>query len=136
MNTKEVYKSNYTSIVYDETNAFFEVKRTISVDLDEDTYKQDFLGWLKVIQTYRPYGVLMIEAQNEYLIVPELQTWINQNVLKPAWEAGVRRLAFLVSEDFIVHLSHEQTMEENSGRMFQTNYFDDIQKAKEWLKNK
>jgi len=48
-------------------------------------------------------------------------------------EAGIKKIAFLVSAEMIAQLSIEQTLEESNASAFAVKYFDVEEDAKKWL---
>lgn len=68
-----------------------------------------------------------------FIIVPRLQEWVNEKVFPRFIQAGLRKYALIVSEEIVVQLSIEQTMDEESTSSFQIKYFDDAEKATSWL---
>ena len=70
-----------------------------------------------------------------FSISPELQQFTNENLLKPAYEAGIRKVAFIIAHNLFAQMSVEQIMKQDTGKMFEIRYFDDFKKAKDWLLN-
>lgn len=68
-----------------------------------------------------------------FIIVPRLQEWVNEQIFPRFIQAGLRKYALIVSEEIIAQLSIEQTMDEESTSSFQVKYFEDTEKAFIWL---
>lgn len=128
-----VFNGQYTTIDFTPENKLCRVVRSVPPGLGVDAYKQGFLKWLEVIVFYKPTQMILIEEENRFPIRPELQEWINRKILLPAYEAGLRRIAFVVSKELIVSLSQEQVMEEDVGSLFQTAYFGKAEDAEQWI---
>ena len=106
--------------------------------MDDESYRQLVLSYLQQLQIYRPQRVLVDSRNAEYIITPDLQDWINVNIYPQAAAAGVRKLAFLVSNDIFVTISIEQTVEDSMANdiistQMQQRFFDDREQALNWL---
>jgi len=105
----------------------------------EDATPEDFKEWnrnlVAQVHKYNPPIVLSDTRDYWFTIEPELQEWSVENVLGPIREGGIQKLAILASTKFIAQLSIEQFIDEGKENisMFQTSYFDDEQKAMNWL---
>jgi len=62
-----------------------------------------------------------------------VQEWTDNEIFPQVLATGLRRVAIVMSADFISQLSIEQVMTETNAQAFVTQYFDDVEKAKQWL---
>lgn len=128
------YESTFLTINYDSEHALLEfLWHPSSKDLDNATLKEEFLAEVELCNTYKPKKLLINTKSFNYAITPELQEWTDENIFPKYLEAGVTKIAIVVSQDFISSISVEQTMGEEKGKSFDTQYFDNDTSAKEWL---
>lgn len=87
------------------------------------------------LKTSQEKKVRLIEIDTRdmrFTIHPDLQAWVGESIVVPMVSNGAQKLAIIVSEDLIVQLSIEQTMEETES-IFQTRYFSNQESARKWL---
>jgi len=114
---------------------FFLIKRFDSAEESAKTYKTIIDEWRQVVEKYKPKKQLIDYSDYSFKITPELQQYTFENLVKPAYKVGVRRVAFLIAHDLFAQMSVEEIMKKDTGEMFEVRYFDDFQKSKEWLLN-
>ena len=128
-----VFENKHLSIDYISERSYFKVVRLSSEPLDDSRYKQLMLNWREQIEFYKP-KLQLVNYLNFYRpIPPYMQTWINDNLVKPAFENGMLKVAFIISRDLYVQVSLEQTMHEDAGKMLSVKYFDNELDADNWL---
>jgi hypothetical protein len=133
-----VLKNKHLCMQFDAASNFMESIWTTSLLMDDESYRQLVLSYLQQLQIYRPQRVLVDSRNAEYIITPDLQDWINVNIYPQSAAAGVRKLAFLVSNDIFVTISIEQTVEDSMANdiistQMQQRFFDDREQALNWL---
>ncbi len=128
-----VLDNKHLSIDYFSDRRYFKVVRLSSSPLDDEEYKELLLEWRKQIEFYHP-KLQMVNYLNYYKpIPPYMQNWISENLIKPAFEAGMKKVAFIISRDLYMQVSLEQTMQEEGGKMLTIKYFDNEISADNWL---
>lgn len=131
-----VFENKHLSIDYISERSFFKVVRLSSEPLDDDSYKKLMLEWRTQIEFYKP-ALQMVNYLNFYKpIPPYMQIWINDNLVRPAFEVGLKKVAFIISRDLYVQVSLEQTMQEEAGKKLSVKYFDNELDADNWLNEK
>ena len=128
-----VFERNTLIIDYFDVDKFLLVKRKSNKKTNEEEYIEQIKVWKKIIETYNPEKQLVDYSEYNFSITPELQQYTNENLLKPAYEAGIRKVAFLIAHDLFAQMSVEQIMSQDTGKMFEIRYFDNFEKAKKWL---
>lgn len=132
---KTVYNSEYLDVKYDREEKMFYVIRPVPAYISDEEYKKEVEKWSLLYIRYKPVKQIVDMRENFYLITPEMQKWLNENLLAPAYKAGMRRVAFILSADAFAQTSIEQTMDENFGKTFQVSYFTCLNEAWQWLTN-
>ena len=130
-----VFEHSTLCIDYFKEDDFLLVKRFVSDSSDQDEFKKIINEWRMTIEKYKPQKQLIDYSDYSFSITPELQQYINNQLMKPAYEAGVRKVAFLISHDLFAQMTIEKTMQKNNEEMFEIKYFDNFKKAKDWLLN-
>ena len=128
------YKSEYSEVNFDENLQLLTVTWNAKTELmDSDTFRKELMSKIELVKHYKPRIHLIDSREFKYIINPEEQTWVSENIFPGYAQNGVRQLAFLVSEDFIAQLSISQSVEEDKTAAFRVKYFSDIAEAKGWL---
>ncbi len=118
----------------DDNQQYIETIRTLlTEDQTVEEYKEDILKWASIVEAKCPVNQLVDERNMRFLITPDLQIWINKNIIATAIKHGLRKVAFLVSEELFSQVSIEQAMEENTNSLLKVRYFDKRENALEWL---
>lgn len=130
----ELYKSEYQIIeFFEEENVLKKQWFPKTEDMEPLKFKEEVLKIAEYIEKVKPLRILDITLDFKFPIVPELQTWVDEDVFPRFLAAGLKRYALLMSSEIVAQFSIEQTMEEGKGNEFQTKYFDDEEKALAWL---
>ena len=104
-----------------------------NIDMHDDEYKRLFESYLKCIEKYKPEFVFVNAVKAFYAIPIEIQDWINLKT-RPLYELyRTRKIAVLMSTDFIAQLSFEQVMDDSKVDSLQVQFFEDEDSAISWL---
>ena len=133
----ETVESNeYYDVLWDEANQLLIYKwKEAVLDLDEEKYKEGFLEATRFLYKYKPEKVLHDSRSQVYPITPELQKWITENITPKYKEIGVKKIAYVMPEEFMSRLALEQLVlkllafKHGIKRLF----FDDYESALRWL---
>lgn len=137
---KLVSKSKYVHRYFDDTQHLLVSKWQKATEFMHDAlYKKEMLAAVEAVKKYKP-TLFMVYAQDfRYIITPELQTWTSHHIANPIICLGVKKLAYLVPQEYIAGLSVEQTIQEandcKSNISHELRYFQCEQNALEWLLN-
>jgi hypothetical protein len=104
-----------------------------SSEMSEDEFKKEMLVLADVFKQKKPKRVFVNHADFEFIVVPQVQKWVDEHVNWLLVQAGTQKVAFLVSPDIFTRLSVEQTLSEVRSQNLQTKFFEDYQKAMDWL---
>lgn len=125
--------NEYISISFDiQTSMMFVVRKT-EVLKNDDNYKKTILIWKEIIEEHKPQKQLIDYSDFSQAISPEMQTWINENLIYPAIKAGLKKNAIIISKDKLAQISVEQTMDEIHGLKVFNKYYDNKEDAINWL---
>lgn len=130
----EVYKSKNWIIEFDKENKTIHPKWfSESRDMTEQEYLNEMYKYVETVEEHKPAKAMIDLTEFYYGITPQIQEVVDKEMFPRILAAGVRRVAIIMSPDFITQLSIEQVMEEDKGKEFDTKYFASTKEAKEWL---
>ena len=141
-----IEENKFTSIYYDQALMLYEQYwHPATEDMQDDDYQSIQSRMVEFVKKHQ-LPILNYYLDNRefyYVMSPEMQDWqvefVGEKLLAITQaainEIPVLNVAIITSTEFISQLSIEQTMDENSGQVGQgaIRYFDDSQKALEWL---
>lgn len=85
---------------------------------------------------YNPVRLLIDSRKMNFAIAPVIQKWFVTDIFPTYARAGVKKNAFIESEEIITALSIEQSIDENTNAPFETMYFNNKADAVKWLLEK
>ncbi len=130
------YKNNIQKIEFIESeNLLIQTWQKDSEDLEEDDFKKEMLELSTFFLNLQPQKVLIDMREFYFLVVPEIQDWVNENVNSKLSKLHDTKTAFVVSPDFFTAVSVEQTLEEANGKKLNNKFFEEYNQAVKWLKN-
>ncbi len=133
---KELYKSDYLIVKHETDNNILESEWFFSsINLSPETLKREMKNRMNYIENLRPKGILVNARNFFYKLSPAIQEWMNKEILKKYYEAGVEKMAFIISNDLIAQVSIEQAIQESDDTNTKIKYFDKIERARKWLKD-
>ncbi|WP_375562887.1 STAS/SEC14 domain-containing protein [Bernardetia sp. OM2101] len=131
-----IYESNYLQIDSVAEQHLLELTwLPATADMTSEEYKDEHVNLLKFMLEQKTKRVLGNIKQLGFVVSPEVQEWMNENIFAPVMEKGFSKLAIVMSTEFLAQLSIEQAMEEEVGQQIITKYFDDKEEAREWIMN-
>jgi len=130
----KIYNSAFLEISLSDNNMTItnEWCKTTS-EMTDEQYKTDMLKFSELALQHKPKYHLINSLQFLYAITLDMQDWTNKTIFPKLIEAGIKKIAFLVSSEMIAQLSIEQTLEESNASIFAVKYFDKEELAKKWL---
>ena len=107
-----------------------------SIEMTDEAYKAEMHTYLKTVEQFKLKHALINSKKFGYAITPNIQTWVDQEIATKANKI-VEKIAFVVPVDIMSEISIQQTMEEAEAVKYKKiAYFDNSQKALEWLLKK
>lgn len=128
------YESNFLLIKIDDKKKYLEaIRKPASKDMNDIDFQNDAKSWISVIEKYKPIVQLVDNIDMKYIIAPDIQIWINKHLIEPAVELGLKRVAFVETEELFSRVSVQQTMDENKNSPLIVKYFKNRENAESWL---
>ena len=130
---EQIFRNNYLNIQIDQQNSIF------YWEWSRETYRMsedDFVKYSNkilefVLQNQCKYGVENA-IDFRFIISPDIQKLIAQRVIEKG-RGSFKKLAHVVSSDFVSKLSVEQLWKEYERYNFQERYFSDTKEAMDWV---
>ncbi|WP_020532264.1 hypothetical protein [Flexithrix dorotheae] len=129
----EVAKSAYLTILHDNEKELLEFVWQDTSNLNDREFRKNLEMERDFVIKFKPKRILLHTQTFRMTISVETQNWVNNEVLIPWAKAGVKKVAFLMTEEWIAQLSIEQAMNEDTLHKFDTKYFKSKKEALVWL---
>lgn len=128
-----IVDNTYHIIKFEEERLLAIAKNVEDASYNDDVWKNLNLELLDIIQKYRPKTMLMDSTKFDFVVSPDLQTWYSQEIALKIYQAGVEKIAVVMSPNFVVNLATEQLVEEIGERKIITTFFGNYEAAQSWL---
>lgn len=132
----ELYRSAYQRIEFDPESSL--LKRVLTVQADNDNWPEQQVEWQQyasLVRNYQPESIIVDARKFEFLLLRDMQEWINRNVIAVYNDIKLKKWAIVIPPQFLQQVSIEQTIEANPSNTFKTEYFESEQEALDWLRN-
>ncbi len=130
---KTLLQNKYVTLSFDPEQSFFlMVFRRETEFMTIEQYKADMLKCADFMKKNKHIRFLTDLTHFHFILNPELQRWINEDVFNYPNPPDYRT-AVVISSDFVAQIGVEQMAEERpeSGQGIQ--YFPTVEEAKKWL---
>lgn len=130
----ELYRSVYQSIeFFPEHSILRRVLHPHSNDMSSPGFHREWLEYARTIREQHPRNILVNARDFDFLILKDMQRWINENVISVYNEVGLKKWAVVIPPQFLHQVSIEQTIEANPHNNFEVRYFETEEEAMYWL---
>lgn len=130
-----IFQNQYITMYVDQDKSLInDVWQPTSDTMSLNEFKEILTIWKDCIIQNKLSKSLIDARTMAFVIDPEIQGWIAEEINTPARKAGLQKVATLLPSSIFEKVALEQTMselEEIEG--FQRKMFDDEALAKEWL---
>ena len=131
-----LYKNVYQEIFYHQDIKMIElVSFPESSEYSDAAFKRDVKHFCQCLSEKEVELYQNDMTHFKYIIVPEMQKWIVKTVYPYLIQAGVKKIALIVSEDIFSRVSTEQTVRkvDKEKPPFTRKYFKSKDVAMDWL---
>lgn len=118
---------------YEDLSLFEAIWKAESANMEDIDYQNEIKTQFAFIATKKIRNILFDTCHFYFVIGVETQEWNNEILTKNFLEAGVKKVAVVLSPDIFSQVSVQQTIEEYKNVSFQTKYFKSNEDAKAWL---
>jgi DNA-binding CsgD family transcriptional regulator len=126
-----LYESEFLSINLENNNDRFVEFWKQSPDSIE-TLKKELLVFTNLYEKYRPSQSLWLQKNFSLDLDNETHHWIEENINQPCVSFGNKKVAFVVGEDVLAHLSVISSFEETNSVITHA-HFASRKEAEDWL---
>lgn len=132
----EIYQSLIHHLFYSpDTHLLKQVFTEKAKCMAWSDYQKELTKTAEYVSNYRPSLLLVDAREFGFVILKDMQGWIQENVISVLKEVGIQKWAVITTPEFISQVSIEQTIESKRGNNFQSQYFDSEEEAMNWLLN-
>ena len=130
-----LYEDEFTDIYFDSTTHFLtDVWKEASKAMNADEFKTVLCQWRDLIIEHKVTNVLIDARKLHFMIEPDFQEWIAENIVGPVVKEGLKKIATLLPQTLFEQIATQQAIDEHKETIgFERRHFDDETKAKEWL---
>lgn len=130
----EIHRSNLQVIHYEAESSFMRIIVSSNTEyIGDDCFQEAQLKILALSEEYLPTRMLINLQDLLYTIPPEMQEWTAKEIIPMLIELCVKRLAYIIPDEFYAQLSVEQLVSEIPALNFVTAFFMEEKTAIEWL---
>jgi len=131
---EKVFENQFITIYYESDKLLLPHYWTDkTAEMSDEDFRENISTILKFIIQKGAKNLLSDSMKFYFPISPESQEWVNTSFFPAVIKEGLKKYAIMMTTDFLSQLSIEQTIEEEAGQLLPVKYFDDEQKAREWI---
>ncbi len=130
----EIYRNKFVVFNYEKENSLITFIWTAETEtMTDDEYKDVLITGIGLLDKYPSKFLLSSQKDKKYVVHPEAQEWVGKEALPKIFEKGIIKYAIVESEDIVINLATEQTIDEDETKEYGVLFFDDEAKARKWL---
>lgn len=132
---RKVFENKFVVMYLDEDHQLLnDIWTEASSDLTTELFKEIMYEWRNLVIVNNVALALIDTRKMQFMIEPELQSWIATEINGPAQQHSLRKAANLLPPTIFEQVGIEQTMAELQGvNSFMVRIFKDESEAKTWL---
>lgn len=132
---KKVLENEFVIMYLDEDKKLLnDVWNEKTADLTDDQFREIITEWLNLVIS-NDVELSLIDARNmQFMVDPELQSWVATEINAPAQQHSLKRAATLLPTSIFEQVSLQQTMDEmKDTNSFEAKIFAEEDEARTWL---
>lgn len=102
-----------------------------TINMNDEDFQREALDFRSYVEEYKPEGILVDMRNFGFKLTPEISSWRDQNIVSVYNQIRLKRFAFVVND-----VSNYTDQGVNDVNTFKTKYFDDFDKAFNWVSRK
>ena len=133
----ELYKDKYRTVTFErDTKILHQVWHNATEDMNVDEYKEASVSIAQAVKDNGASYILNNAIESLFVVTPEIQDWINKNIVPKLLQNGLQKYAILLPSELFSQVSVEQIVDDSATTtQNKISYFDDEAKARKWLLN-
>ena len=129
----QIFSSDYQTLNFDEERSYLHILWNEGYQIDDDKYKAELQWQSEKILALRPKLTMLNIVRLQYFVTPEMQEWVNANILPQLFQSGIEKMALVIPEDVFLQIGLEMQIDDNPGSSSFVHYFPDEEKALAWV---
>lgn len=131
----EIYRDRFRSVSFEKNNKILYVEWfPESEHITDEEYLDASRKTPEFALQNKAIGILMNTLNFRFVVVPEIQKKLNEEVIPQYLKNGVKKFAMLIPQQLFSQISIEQAVDYSSNEVKQNvRYFDSEEKAEKWL---
>lgn len=125
-----IYNSRFLTIHLEDEIL---IQEWTNFPLTEADFKNELKNFLELFKTQKPQGALWILDNLDLEITESLYKWVEENILKALYQAGLRKLPSTVPKEKLIYLSIINSVQ-NVGLVLRPNFFSCRKEALNFIK--
>lgn len=129
------FQNQYVTIYVDSKKSLInDIWQPTSATMSIIEFREILTTWKDCIVEQKLSKSLIDARAMAFVVDPETQSWIAENINTPARQAGLQKVATILPASIFEKVALEQTLDEfDETENFQRQMFSDEKLAKEWL---
>jgi len=133
---ESVFENEFiTSFVDKEKHLYGYRWKSTNRTMTPEQYKEEITRQANNVLQYKPLFVLVDFRDSDFVIDTDLQGFVSQTLFQNMTQVGAKKLAVIQTEDYIMQLSIEQTVNEQVNVKYVTRYFSSQDEAEQWFED-
>ena len=104
-------------------------------DITDNELKHHLDVFADLFKKYPVKGFLVDSRQFHLVMNLKIQAWHDEHIVPRYIDAGIEKIAFIMTTEFVTGLSIEQAFDEPVAQQLNVNFFDNEVDARAWIKN-
>lgn len=131
-------QSPYLKAFWEPENSLIHVQWLAETKYMQDEEFKDLLSQIaQVVEAHKPKRWLANTTAFDFIITPDVQTWVSADFNQKLIAAGMTKMAILIPASFMSEVSITQSTEEMSEKneygALKFSYFSEVALARKWL---
>ncbi len=129
-----LYHDEYQTLRHDRSHSLLEMDWTDATSkLIETSYVNRLKNVANCVERYRPQHFLANLEELVYKGSTNVEEWIQNEIYSKLGASGVRKIAFIKSNDTLTRILFEHIFNKKSPDAIETKSFDKVETARRWL---
>jgi len=137
LEAKSIFKSDYWNVYYFPSIRCMFVKwhePSRKMNALEHLYKDHLLSLAAKVEEHHPVSIFVDATEKMYIANQGTRTWHDTVIVPKFHHGGVRKMAFLESDNIFVNSTTIKTFEEQTAKnLLEVAFFNDRDSAEKWV---
>ena len=108
---ESIFENEFSETLIDLDKSIYSYRwKSTNSNMTPEQYKAEMIRHSDNLRQYKPQFVLVDFRESDFIIDPDLQSFVNETLFQSMLDVGTQKLAVIQTEDYIMQLSIEQTV--------------------------